>query len=138
MIWIHSSIIQLKAGVRATAQVNHLLDEYTGELTYEPSNYARAVLTFSKAHSTTQAMGESAEIVSRDPKSELLKRHVKRPIIHSSLVWCNHAFLWLKSRNNTNAARGNTITSKITSSLYGDEKIWKIRNFMFRSLEIVF
>ena len=50
----------------------------------------------------------------------------------------NHAFLRLKSRNNTNAARGNTITSTITSWLYGDEKYKKIRNFMFRSLEIVF
>jgi len=33
----------------------------------------------------------------------------------------NHAILQLKSRNNTNAARGNTITSKITSWLHGDE-----------------
>ena len=52
------------------------------------------------------------------------------------MVWFNHAFLRLKSRNNTNAARGNTITSNITSWLHGDEK--KIRNFMFRNLEIVF
>jgi len=43
--------------------------------------------------------------------------------IFLDLVWFNHAFLRLKSRNNTNAARGNTITSKITSWLYGDEKI---------------
>jgi len=54
------------------------------------------------------------------------------------MVWFNRAFLRLKSRNNTNAARGNTITSNITSWLYGDEKIQKIRNFMFRSLEIMF
>ena len=33
-------------------------------------------------------------------------------------VWLIHAFLWLKPRNNTNVAIGNTITSKITSWLY--------------------
>jgi len=56
----------------------------------------------------------------------------------AGVVWFNHAFLRLKSRNNTNAAGGNGIASKITSWLYGDEKIYKIRNFMFRCLEIVF
>jgi len=38
-----------------------------------------------------------------------------------SMVWFIHAFLWLKSRNNTNAARGNTITSKITNWFHVDE-----------------
>jgi len=50
------------------------------------------------------------------------------------MVWYNHAFLWLKSRNNTNAARGNTVTSKITSWLHGDEKNIKIRNFRVSQL----
>jgi len=42
------------------------------------------VLCLSKAHSTTQAFGESAEIVSCDQESELmssLKRHVKSPTV---------------------------------------------------------
>jgi len=45
------------------------------------------------------------------------------------MEWFNYAFLWIKSRNNTNAARGNTITSKITSWLYGDEKNVKNKKF---------
>jgi len=45
------------------------------------------------------------------------------------MVWFNHAFLGLNSRNNTNAARRNTITSKITGWLYGDEKIQKNKKF---------
>ena len=38
-------------------------------------------------------------------------------------VWFVHAFLWLKSRNNTSAARGNTITSKITNWFHVNENI---------------
>ena len=52
-------------------------------LTYEPSNYERAVLTFPRAHSITQAVGDSAVIVSRDQESELmssLKAPCKNPI----------------------------------------------------------
>jgi len=49
------------------------------------------------------------------------------------MVWFNHAFLWLKPRNNTSAARGNTVTSKITSWLYIDENI-KTRDFRFSPL----
>jgi len=41
------------------------------ELTYEPSNYERAVLNFPRAHSITQAVGDSAVIVSRDQEIEL-------------------------------------------------------------------
>jgi len=39
---------------------------------YEPSNYERAALTFPRAHSITQAVGDSAAIVSRDQESELM------------------------------------------------------------------
>jgi len=61
---------------------------FTGELTYEPSNYERAVLTFSRAHSTTQAFDETAEIVSHDQKSEPMnsqmnQRHIKRTYLQS-------------------------------------------------------
>jgi len=44
-------------------------------------------------------------------------------IFSNGVVWFNHRFLQLKSRNSTNGARGNMITSKITSWLYGDDKI---------------
>jgi len=43
--------------------------------------------------------------------------------ISGGTVWFIHAFFWLKSRNNTNAARGNTITSKITNWFHVDENI---------------
>jgi len=49
---------------------------------HEPSNYERAVLTFPGAHSITQAIGDSAVIVSRDQESELmssLKAQCKKP-----------------------------------------------------------
>ena len=40
------------------------------------------------------------------------------------LVWYGLIIhFWLKSRNNMNAARGNTVTSKISSWLYDDENI---------------
>jgi len=54
----------------------------TWELTYEPRNYERAVSTFPRAHSITQAVGDSAVIVSRDQESELmssLKASCKKP-----------------------------------------------------------
>jgi len=46
----------------------------------------------------------------------------QQPAYQDGMVWFNHSFLRLKSRNNTNAARGNTIKSKITNCLCGDEK----------------
>jgi len=39
------------------------------------------------------------------------------------MIWFIHAFLWLKSRNNTNAAGGNIITSKVTNWFHVDENI---------------
>jgi len=36
----------------------------------EPSNYEHAVLTFPRAHSITQACGDSAVVVSRDQESK--------------------------------------------------------------------
>jgi len=45
-------------------------------------NYERAVLHFPRAHSITQAVGDSAVTVSRDQESELmssLRGHVKSP-----------------------------------------------------------
>jgi len=50
--------------------------------TMEPSNYERAVLTFPRAHSITQTVGDSAVIVSRDQEIELissLKAQCKKP-----------------------------------------------------------
>jgi len=39
------------------------------------------------------------------------------------MVWFVRALLWLKPRNNTNAARGKTITSKIRNWFHVDENI---------------
>jgi len=44
----------------------HAHTYHSGELTYEPSNYEHAVLTFPKANSITQAFGDSAVSVSSD------------------------------------------------------------------------
>ena len=50
------------------------------------------------------------------------------------LVWYGLIIhFWLKSRNNMNAARGNTVTSKISSWLYDDENI-KNKNFQVSQL----
>jgi len=45
---------------------------FAREFTNEPSNYERAMLTFPKAHSINQAFGDSAEIMSRDQKRQLI------------------------------------------------------------------
>ena len=65
--------MQTKQALRRLPKLRYLLRKHTcrSELTYEPRNYERAVLTSPKANSTTQAFGDSAEIVSRDKESEL-------------------------------------------------------------------
>jgi len=67
-----------------TKKLRRLLREhaFTRELVYEPSKYERAVLTLPKIHSTTQAFGDSAKIVSCDQENELmisLKASCKKP-----------------------------------------------------------
>jgi len=78
----------------------------TRELTYEPSNYERAVLAFPRAHSITQAVGDSAVIVSRDQESELmssLEAPCKKPCCVTS--WCYANFLRIKCSVNQTAFR---------------------------------
>ena len=60
--------------LRRPPKLRHVPREHTfaTELTYEPSNYERAVLTFPKALSINQAFGYSAEIMSRDQKRQLI------------------------------------------------------------------
>ena len=70
----------------------------TWELTYEPSKYERAVLTFPRAHSITQAVGDTAVIVSRDQESELMssvKAPCKKPywdLVKTSRSRLHHKF----------------------------------------------
>jgi len=74
------------AGVTATAKSKTAASrKLTRELTYEPRNYQRAVVTFLRAHSISQAGRESAVIVSRDQESELmssLKAPCKKPFCY--------------------------------------------------------
>jgi len=67
---LHDSSHGPNPGVGGLPKLRHLLLEYTftSEVTHESTNYERAVLTFPKAHSTTQAFGDTAEILSRDQK----------------------------------------------------------------------
>jgi len=60
---------------------------FTRELTYEPSNYERVMLTFPRAHSITQAVGDSAVIVSRDQESELRKGKWAHSIFCQGVSW---------------------------------------------------
>ena len=67
-----------KQALQRLPNLRRLLREhtFTRELAYEPSNYERAALTFPRVHSITQAVRDSAGIMSRDQKSEPMSSHL--------------------------------------------------------------